>query len=161
MTDTGPTTISVNDPDFTSLCLEILNDGHSIRFAAHGLSMTPCIRDGEIVTVVPAAASDLRIGDIVLYRTVDDRLTAHRLLGRKVDQSGLTFGMRGDACTACREIVRADRILGRVGYVERKGRKHRLDGRLARLLHVCRAIVWQIRAKAGHRIHEAGLRFRT
>ncbi len=148
MSDTKPTTISVNDPDFTFLCLEILSHRHSIRFVAHGLSMAPCIRDGEIVTVVPALATDLRIGDIILYRTADDRLTAHRLLGRAVRESGCVFRMRGDASTAIPEMVPADRVLGRVAYVERKGRKYRLDSQFRRLVDLSRAIARKVRTKA-------------
>jgi hypothetical protein len=161
MNDSRPTNISVNDPAFTSLCLEILNNGHNIRFVAHGLSMTPCIRDGEIVTVVPVAACNLRVGDIVLYRTPDDRLTAHRLLSRAIGKSGSVFRMRGDASTAFREMVPADCVLGRVAYVERDGRKHRLDGQFGRFLHLCRSGILQIRAKAGRKIREAGARFRV
>ncbi len=155
MREARPATISVNSPDFTGLCLEILKDGQSIRFAANGLSMTPSIRDGEIVTVFPVDVRDLRIGDVVLYRTPNNRLTAHRVVRRRVAESGVIFGMRGDASAACPEVVPGDRVLGRVAYAERGARKRRLDGRFRSLLQLCQAIVLRIRAKASRKIREA------
>jgi hypothetical protein len=38
---------------FEALCRELLKNGLSVRFEARGASMSPCIRDRQIVHVTP------------------------------------------------------------------------------------------------------------
>ena len=63
-------------PDITG---ELLEGGHSIRFQAPGRSMHPTIRDGETITVEPTAPSEVRKGDIILYRD-ESGVIAHRVV---------------------------------------------------------------------------------
>ena len=51
---------------FEAISRELLKRGLSVRFQARGASMSPCIRDGEIVYVTGVIVSKLRKGDIVL-----------------------------------------------------------------------------------------------
>jgi len=53
---------------FEALSRELLKGGLSVRFEARGASMSPCIRDGQIVHVTPVIVSKLRKGDIVLTK---------------------------------------------------------------------------------------------
>jgi hypothetical protein len=53
---------------FEALSRELLNKGLTVRFEARGASMSPCIRDGEIVHVTAVIVSKLRKGDIVLTK---------------------------------------------------------------------------------------------
>jgi len=64
---------------FGELARELLAGGSGIRFQARGASMSPAIRDGEIVHVRPAVPRDLRRGDLVLIK-VEGRLCLHRLV---------------------------------------------------------------------------------
>ena len=45
--------ISLNRDEFAELALQILDDGNSLKFRAHGESMNPFIRNGDILEVQP------------------------------------------------------------------------------------------------------------
>ena len=73
---------------FLDLMGELLRGGTRVRFRANGRSMYPSIRDGEVVMVEPVGPSDVKLADIVLYRS-ERGLIAHRVVGteRKPDTS--------------------------------------------------------------------------
>jgi uncharacterized repeat protein (TIGR01451 family) len=54
---------------FEAVVRELLSKGLSVRFQAHGASMSPAIRDGEFVEVTPVIVSKLRKDDIVLAKS--------------------------------------------------------------------------------------------
>ena len=54
---------------FEEVIRPLLVQGVSVRFQARGASMSPAIRDGEVVEVIPANVTELRKDDIVLTRT--------------------------------------------------------------------------------------------
>ena len=67
--DQQPVTNSQSDSErFEALSRELLNNDFNVRLEAHGASMSPCIRDGQIVHVTPVIVSKLREGDIVLTK---------------------------------------------------------------------------------------------
>ena len=45
---------------FEEVTRELLEQGMSVRFQARGASMSPAIRDGEVVQVTPVIVSKLR-----------------------------------------------------------------------------------------------------
>ena len=99
-----------------------------MRFRARGGSMQPGLRDADVVSVVPADAADLRVGDVICYETGRGRLAVHRLVGREGD----CLVTRGDALSWA-EHVPAERLLGKVASVERDdGRSGALGRRLRR-----------------------------
>ena len=53
---------------FLDIATDLLSRGYRVRFRAAGYSMHPTIRNGEVVIVEPAAAADLKKGDISLYQ---------------------------------------------------------------------------------------------
>ncbi|MGD0013196.1 MAG: C25 family cysteine peptidase [Bryobacteraceae bacterium] len=77
------------------------------------------IRAGEAITVEPAPASALAVGDVALYRTARG-VTAHRVAA--IDEAGAVYFMRGDTAGSEIEAVEPDWILGKVVAVERGGR---------------------------------------
>jgi hypothetical protein len=89
--------------------------------------MAPFVRDGDVAVVTAAAATDIRVGDVICYQPSPGRLVLHRVHGR----AGDGFVARGDAL-AFTELVPLSQLLGRVVAVERQGRLKRLDTRLAR-----------------------------
>lgn len=106
---------------FMQVVEELLRHGHSVRFRAHGASMTPAIRDGEVITVAPVGSAEIRIGDVVLYRHGGGAL-AHRVV--RVRSSGgqlVELVPRGDAADLCDAPIAPMRVLGRVVAVERAG----------------------------------------
>src|ERR1700744_6504052 len=81
---------------FEALCRELLKSGTPFRFEAHGASMSPIIRDGQVVHVTPVIVSKLRKGDIVLTKG-DKGFLIHRLVVTNHDEN--LFITRGDRGT--------------------------------------------------------------
>ena len=103
------TDIESDSARFEALGRELLNSGHSVRFEAHGRSMSPCIRDGQIVHVTGVIVSKLRKGDIVLTKGHSGFLV-HRLV--VTDHSKNLFITRGDCGQQNDPPVSGDQILG-------------------------------------------------
>ena len=94
---------------FEALCRELLNQGLCVRFEAGGASMSPIIRDREIVYVTPVIVSKLRKGDIVLTKG-HSGFRVHRLVFLDLDKN--LFITRGDCGQQDDPPVRSDQILG-------------------------------------------------
>lgn len=104
-------------PPFAEVCVHLLRAGDAVRFAATGASMAPAIRDGDLLTVAPIRASDVRPQDVVLYVT-SRGLTAHRVV-KALPAAGGHLETRGDAPGSQIERVPGAAVLGRVTRVER------------------------------------------
>jgi len=101
--------------------MECLSAGLRVRFQARGASMSPAIRDGEMVYVKPASEATLRRGDIVLVKG-DCGFRLHRLI--RVHAGDDLFVTRGDCGLQDDPAVRRDQILGvAVGKAVRVGGK--------------------------------------
>ncbi len=104
--------------------------------------MYPSIREGELITVEPVVPSDVKLGDIVLYRS-QRGVIAHRVVGSSPAQSSVLsprYFLRGDASLSCDEPVEARQILGRVASVQREGRAINLASRGAKMWHQARRL---------------------
>ena len=138
---------------FAELCEELLGRGKRVQFRAPGRSMYPTIRENEVIIVEPTAPSEVKVGDIVLYR-VKNGVVAHRVIRMETHDaqpprsssemsdptllSPLSFILRGDALRIEDQPVEEGRILGKVVAVLRKGRPVSPYGRRAdmrRLVH--------------------------
>ena len=113
--------------EFAELSTELLELGGSLSFKAHGFSMSPFIRNGDILSVQPVEVTALKAGDIAFYRIACDRLVVHRIIGRFRQASQVVFKIRGDALYGPDELVQADQILGQVMSVQRGRKVIRLD----------------------------------
>ena len=120
---------------FESFSLELLQAGLLVRFQARGASMSPAIRDGEVVYVRPAAETNLCQGDIVLVKC-EKGFRLHRLI--REDSFRDVFITRGDCGQQDDPPVRREQILGVVvGKDVRVGRgmvTARFNGSLGQLL---------------------------
>ena len=96
--------------------------------------MRPFIRDGDLITVSPLQNSPIRVGDVVLYKTANDRAIVHRVIMKTMKNSGAVFFIKGDAAFDQSEEVDAKRVLGRVVAIERNGQKRDLDTKLYRII---------------------------
>jgi len=114
--------VSLKHTEFAELSSAILGQGGSLRFRAHGSSMSPFIQAGDLLTVQPVEAASLRVGDVVFYRTTGDRAVVHRVVGRRMQSGHVVLATRGDAVFAPDEPVQAEHVLGRVVSLQR-GRK--------------------------------------
>lgn len=107
---------------FSSIATSLLSSGISIRFRAGGQSMGSAVRNGEHVTVVPAGAREVRIGDIVFCETWRGPL-AHRV--QRIERAAvgaIRFILRGDASFEDDSPIAGGQVHGRVVSVERGGR---------------------------------------
>lgn len=104
-----PTIDRPESRQFESFSLDCLKAGLRIRFQACGASMSPAIRDGEMVYVKPAAEAHFRKGDIVLVKN-DHGFRLHRLI--RADARHDIFITRGDCGLQDDPAVKRDQILG-------------------------------------------------
>lgn len=111
-----PVAVELDGCELGDLLAELLARGASARFVARGGSMSPWIRDGDVVTVEPGAA---RRGDVAAFRhsRADGRLRVHRLVRRDADG----WLAQGDRLARADGVVPDGEILGVVRQVERDG----------------------------------------
>ena len=101
----------------------ILEKGKPFRFEARGESMHPAIRDGDILTVAPAAGRRPRTGDIVAFvHPETGGLRVHRVVGAGAGR----YVLKGDNALAADPAVGPEAIMGFVVGLERRGRRRRL-----------------------------------
>jgi signal peptidase I len=108
--------------DFEELVVCLLKAGHILRFRARGFSMHPLVRDGDILIVRPVDGNEMRVGDIVLYRTLSRGIVAHRIVEMHRRGGPALFVVRGDATSTPDPEVLWSQVLGRVVSIERAGR---------------------------------------
>lgn len=119
----GPNELVLSNQGQLELLEAVLGRGAPLRAKMRGRSMTPCIRDCDIVTVGPVSGEALDVGDIVAFLMPgSERLAVHRIIARARDG----WLVRGDACAMPDGVVDPSRILGRVTGVERHEHRVRL-----------------------------------
>ena len=94
---------------FEEMIRELLRQGLSARFQARGGSMSPTIRDGDIVEVTPVIVRKLRKDDIVLAKS-NYGFRLHRLVS--ADFHNDVFITRGDYSHENDPALKASQILG-------------------------------------------------
>jgi len=122
---------SIPNSTFTSLLKGVLDMGASFRFRANGVSMTPFIKQGDLVTLSPYSGSEPHLGDVAAFFFPDtEKLIIHRVVGKK--ENG--YLLKGDNATAIDGVIPLENILARVQKVERDGKEIRLGLRQERYL---------------------------
>jgi signal peptidase I len=115
--------LNLSAPDMVGLLRDVLGKGASFRFKAKGFSMTPIIKDGDIITISPCLSAGLRSGDIAAFtHPVTDCLVVHRIVGI---QDG-SFFVKGDNNEDLDGLIPGSRILGWITRIERDGRSVQL-----------------------------------
>ncbi|MHB8094429.1 MAG: S24/S26 family peptidase [Candidatus Aminicenantales bacterium] len=101
----------------------VLSRGVPFRFQAKGFSMSPLIRDGDVLTVSPINDGRIRLGDIVAFVSpANGKLAVHRVVGIENGQ----LEIKGDNVDERDGFIPEKKILGVVTSAERRGRKIRL-----------------------------------
>ena len=116
-----PTALKADSsPAIVSLLRDVLRRGAECQFQANGHSMSPFIKDGDIVTVSPILHSSPGIGDVVAFiHKKTGRLLIHRVVGK----NGKSYLTKGDNTFEGDGSVHEANILGYVRKVERNGKK--------------------------------------
>lgn len=114
--------VIVNAVDLEAIASEVLHRGGCLQFAARGQSMRPTIRQGDSVVVSPLPSDKLKLGMVVLYRSAQGHLAAHRVIEYACDRNseGHIILVCGDAATSRDERITPGQILGEV-FCVRKG----------------------------------------
>ena len=103
------------------LMAAVLAKGRVFRFRARGWSMSPFIRDGDVIRVSPYLEKNPGVGEVVSYvQPASEKLVVHRLVRR----GGNDWLILGDNTPeAAGELVPSANLLGRVTCIERDGKK--------------------------------------
>lgn len=128
--------VSLGGPDFVELATDILSKGDTLRFRAHGGSMYPFIKDGDIIEVKPIGTSAIRLGDVIFYRSARGRLLAHRVIKVGAQRGQVVFVTKGDSTSKSDPLVHPEQVLGWVVVIKRGERTIRLDGGVYQLINV-------------------------
>jgi hypothetical protein len=112
--------LSLGSRLFKELLIEVLHKGAAFRFRAKGFSMSPFIKDGDIITVAPLRGNRPRFGDVAAFMNPStEELVVHRVIGKR-DNS--RFFIRGDNLSTQKHLISISQILGKVEKVERDGK---------------------------------------
>jgi len=97
----------------------VLHRGAAVRFQAKGFSMSPFIKNKDVVTISPLLGKRPGWGDIIAFvHPETGGLCIHRIV-RKKDRIYVT---KGDNISEAGECVPTESILGFVTRVERDGK---------------------------------------
>jgi signal peptidase I len=121
--------VSLKCSEFSGISTQILNNGGSFSFKAHGSSMYPFICDGDILTVKQVEYSALKVGDVAFYRSSNDRLIVHRIVDKKLQSNKLMLLMRGDSVFNNDGWIYSDQVLGKVVSIQQDKKFIQLDQR--------------------------------
>ena len=113
--------------DAAEVIVDLLQRGHAVEFRVRGDSMHPVIREEDVVHVEPVRV--VGVGDVVLVQA-ERGLTAHRVVSVRDD----LVVTRGDNAPEDDDPLPKARVLGRVEWVMRKGRKRGVKKRWWRRL---------------------------
>jgi signal peptidase I len=122
---------------FAELSAEILRAGVALRFRARGASMSPLVRDGDVLLVRPVEPSSVQIGDLVLCTLGSGepgRVVVHRVVRRQAGPDGLRFTVQGDQVSRPDGVIPAAQVYGRVTAIERAGLQIDVNRHSLRLL---------------------------
>jgi Peptidase S24-like len=121
--------LPLSGDSLTELLRAVLAKGKPFRFRAGGSSMSPFIKDGDIVIVSPLLGRKPRTGEVVAFlHPGTGKVAVHRIVRKKTGW----FFLRGDNSFSVDGALTFDRVLGSVTRVERQGRRVRgMGGRLS------------------------------
>jgi signal peptidase len=124
----------MKDADFAKLSREILERGDSIRFKAHGSSMFPLIRDGDLLTIRPLEIWNVKPGDVIFYQTIGEKCITHRVIKIEIQNDQQIIITRGDASPRSEEPIQREQVLGKVVIIHRGNKQLNLGRNLWWLL---------------------------
>ena len=122
------------------LLCDLTAEGRAAEIPVRGISMRPWLCDGDRVRVVAAAASDVRVGDIVV-RVHATGPVVHRFVGWWWTRHGWRMLTKGDGAPRFDPPLAPAELVGRAVALLREGRVRRLDGAAMRLRGRGRAAV--------------------
>ncbi|MBW1743969.1 MAG: S24/S26 family peptidase, partial [Deltaproteobacteria bacterium] len=94
----GAASCATLPPETTTLFSDILETGFGLRVKVTGKSMSPFVRDGDVVTIQKVPHDSLVRGDVIFFGNGQGSPVLHRLIKKKRANDGaMTFQTKGDA----------------------------------------------------------------
>jgi len=110
----------LSGPALVQLLRAVLDKGAPVRFRAKGFSMSPFIKNEDVVTLSPLQNASPGVGDVIAFVLQGtDKLCVHRV----VRKDGDCCVTKGDNSSEADESVPRENILGFVTRVERDGKE--------------------------------------
>jgi len=128
--------VNLRREDFASIAQDVLGRGRILRFKAKGGSMSPSIRSGDVVEVVPFKGK-INFGDIILYHSSYGNSIIHRVIQRK--KEGIIT--KGDSSFSSDQPLLSKQVLCRVAAVEKNGWRIILDTPTGAFLNIFLATI--------------------
>ena len=127
--------LSLSGESLLGLLEAVLAKGVPFRFRARGFSMSPLIKDGDLLTVAPRGKERLRPGDTIAFiNPLNGKPTVHRII--RLDRGFVV--VKGDNVAETDGLIPEGDVLGIVASVERRGKKVRfglgIEGRMVAFL---------------------------
>ena len=111
--------LSLSSQQLEKLMRGVFGKGACFRFQGKGFSMSPFIKDGDVLTIAPVQGSAPCFGDVVVFTHPNTgRLIIHRIIGKRAD----SYLTKGDNAPEGDGLISRAAILGRVTKVERNGK---------------------------------------
>ena len=111
--------ISLSGQGFTDALQAVLDRGAAFRFQAKGFSMSPFIKDGDILTISPFNNGPVRLGQTIAFlHPGNGKLTIHRIIGI----SRYRYFLKGDNIFGVDGWVDRECLLGAVSRVQRNSK---------------------------------------
>jgi signal peptidase I len=113
--------LPLSNRSLLALGREVLGRGLDFRFRANGWSMSPFIREGDVISLEPMRERLPRLGDVVAFVPRDvDNLVVHRVVSVK----NIACLVKGDNIPGSPDgWIAPEQVLGRVSCVERNHRR--------------------------------------
>jgi signal peptidase I len=112
--------LSLAGPALVHLLRAVLGKGASVRLQVSGFSMSPFIKNEDVVTLSPLKNASPSVGDVIAFvLREEDKLRVHRVVGKKGD----LYVTKGDNSSEADESVPRQNILAFVTRVERNGKE--------------------------------------
>ena len=115
------TTKTIPNTIVAELMGEVLARGRPFRLMAKGSSMSPFIRDSDVITVAPITKK-IHLGEVISFiNPLTSRLMVHRVV--RISRKG--YLTQGDNSPRTDGLISRSDILGRVVSIEHRGKHMR------------------------------------
>ena len=112
--------LPLSGASLTELMRSVLAKDKAFRFRVKGWSMSPFVKEGDVVTVSPLRGREPRTGEIVAFlHPKSGHAAVHRVVRRTAPG---VFLLRGDNSRGTEGPIAVERILGFVSEIVRNGR---------------------------------------
>ncbi|MFH1093583.1 MAG: signal peptidase I [Candidatus Omnitrophota bacterium] len=120
--------------EFIELNKALLDKSHDVELRVYGGSMRPFIKSGDLLRIAPFDMKSVRIGDVIAYKSPEERLVIHRVIRRIKTDTGIMLKTKGDAQLRGRSSVFEWQLIGKVIAIKRKEQTIKLEGKKAKLI---------------------------